>query len=82
MDEIEQKLLEKIASIGELLSENNSLVIRFDNFEKKVEGEIQGLLKDINEYKMFISKTSGFFTRIGFYLDGIVFYLKTRLGKK
>lgn len=82
MEEGEKQLLEKIAEIGTLLATNNSLVTRFDNFEKATEDKIERMEKDLNEYRMFISKTSGFFTRVGFYLDGIVLYLKTKFGKK
>ena len=82
MNDYGQKTVELMQSIKEGIEKNNSEAERFNIFEKSVEGRLLELETSVRKYESFIDKTSGFFTRIGFYLDGVVMYFKVRFGKK
>jgi len=81
-EEYSDKSLAVMESINRQLEQNSLQEGRLNNFEKMVEGRLLEIETSIKKYERFISETSGFFTRIGFYLDGIVIYFKVKFGKK
>lgn len=82
MEDYGQKTVELMQSIRDGIVKNHSESERLNNFEKSVEGRLLELEKSVRKYETFIDQTSGFFTRIGFYLDGMVLYFKVKFGKK
>ncbi|MCK9154690.1 MAG: hypothetical protein M0P12_01100 [Paludibacteraceae bacterium] len=84
MDEKEykEKSLTFMDSINRKLEQNKGIEDHLNNLERMVEGRLIEIECSIKKYERFISETAGFFTRIGFYLDGIVIFFKMKFCKK
>lgn len=46
-----------------------------------LEGRIHGIDTDLIKYRNFVDKTSGIFTRAGFYCDAAVLWIKAKFKK-
>ena len=75
MDETEKILIE-ISSVKEEFKDHTSITKRLDNMEIEFDQRIGKLEADMKTYNMFVSKSSGFFTRLGFYGDVGIIWLR------
>jgi len=68
----DDKVIEALGGLTKAIQSDNSVSLRLNG----IDARILELEKKAEAYSVFISKTSGFFTRMGFYLDGTILCLK------
>ena len=72
-----QKLIEAVNGLKESVNKYQSLAVQIESLEDR----ICKLEEEAKKYRSFVDKTSGFFTRIGFYGDAAVLWLRTKFKK-
>jgi len=70
------KILIEISQVKEEYKDHSSITKRLDEIEESFEHRISNIEKDMKAYTQFMDKTSGFCTRLGFYGDCLVIWLR------
>lgn len=78
---MDEGLIEVLNNFKKEIQDDKVIIARIDELDQRYDARFKEVEKRMDEYAIFISKTSGLFTRIGFYLDAFVIYLRGLLKK-